>query len=115
MGHVRYLSCLKYVDAVIGNSSSRIIEAPSFKKATINIGDRQRGRLRAESVIDCDNTKRSILSAISTLYTDDFQARLESLENPYGSGGASKKIVTYLEQQTKFIDIKKQFHNINIS
>ena len=65
---MRYLSCLQYVDAVIGNSSSGLLEVPSFKKPTINIGDRQRGRLKASSVIDCQPIASEIISSIHRFF-----------------------------------------------
>ena len=78
LGQLRYLSCINYVDGVIGNSSSGLIEVPSFSKGTINIGDRQRGRLKAESVIDCDPFKQSIVNALQHLYSDTFQEKTEA-------------------------------------
>lgn len=93
LGQQRYLSCIAHVDGVLGNSSSGLLEAPSFKKGTVNIGDRQRGRLKARSVIDCEPERKSIRSALQTLYSDRFQSTLESTSNPYGEGGASDKIV----------------------
>ena len=64
LGQLKYLSSLQYVDAVVGNSSSGIIEAPSFKIGTINIGDRQKGRIQASSIINCEPKKKSILKAL---------------------------------------------------
>jgi GDP/UDP-N,N'-diacetylbacillosamine 2-epimerase (hydrolysing) len=72
LGQLRYLSALQFVDAAVGNSSSGLLEAPSFKIATINIGDRQKGRLKAESVIDCHSNKISILGAFDKSYTSEF-------------------------------------------
>lgn len=93
LGQLRYLSCIAQVDGVVGNSSSGLAEVPSFKKGTINIGDRQRGRLQAASVIQCDPTRNSISVAIETLYSSGFRDRLKSVHNPYGDGGASEKIL----------------------
>ena len=76
LGQINYLSCLKYVDGVVGNSSSGLIEAPSFKIGTINIGDRQRGRLKANSIIDCAAEKSEIISAITEMYSEEFQIKL---------------------------------------
>jgi GDP/UDP-N,N'-diacetylbacillosamine 2-epimerase (hydrolysing) len=109
LGQLRYLSCIKYVDGVIGNSSSGLIEVPSFSKGTINIGDRQRGRLKAESVIDCDPSKQSIVNALQHLYSDTFQKKLRNVHNPYGEGGASKKIVKILQDHSLGSIIKKSF------
>jgi len=91
LGQLRYLSALQYVDAVIGNTSSGLVEAPSFHIGTINIGDRQKGRIKADSVIDCDVDVQSITKAIEKLYSIEFQKDLQTIENPYGNGGASKK------------------------
>jgi GDP/UDP-N,N'-diacetylbacillosamine 2-epimerase (hydrolysing) len=83
MGHLNYLSTLKYVDCVVGNSSSGLLEAPSFKIGTINIGDRQRGRLKVKSVINCNPDKASIKKSLNTIYSDRFKNRLLSVNNPY--------------------------------
>jgi GDP/UDP-N,N'-diacetylbacillosamine 2-epimerase (hydrolysing) len=112
LGQLRYLSCLQYVDGVIGNSSSGITEAPSFKKGTINIGERQRGRLRATSVIDCEAKVASIRGAVLKLYSKDFQLSLLSAINPYGLGGASQKIVSLLESVNMKGVLKKAFHDM---
>ena len=97
LGQLRYLSCLQYVDGVVGNSSSGIAEVPSFGKGTINIGNRQRGRVRAESVIDCAAESWSILAALQYLYSQQFQEMLPTIVNPYGRGGASQAIVGIIE------------------
>ena len=102
LGQLRYLSCIAQVDGVVGNSSSGLAEVPSFKKGTINIGDRQRGRLQASSIINCKPTKKSIANAINILYSPIFQADLSKVRNPYGEGGASVEVVNTL----KFINIK---------
>jgi GDP/UDP-N,N'-diacetylbacillosamine 2-epimerase (hydrolysing) len=111
LGQVRYLSCIKYVDGVVGNSSSGLAEVPSFKKATINIGDRQRGRLKAESIIDCEPNKKSINNAIHKLYSSEFKEKLDTVENPYGSGGASEAIVNKLESVSLDGILKKTFYD----
>jgi GDP/UDP-N,N'-diacetylbacillosamine 2-epimerase (hydrolysing) len=112
LGQLRYLSCLKHVDAVVGNSSSGLTEAPSFKKGTINIGDRQKGRLQAQTVINCQPTRASISSAINTLYSDDFQRRLTDARNPYGDGGASERIVNVLRSVDLRDITKKKFADL---
>jgi|APSaa5957512535_1039671.scaffolds.fasta_scaffold04466_5 GDP/UDP-N,N'-diacetylbacillosamine 2-epimerase (hydrolysing) len=114
LGYLRYLSCIKYVDGVVGNSSSGLTEVPSFCKGTINVGDRQRGRLKAESVIDCATNKESILNAIKYLYSSDFQSSLSSVSNPYGNGGAAEKIVNVLKNHPLDSIVKKQFYDLNI-
>tara|TARA_S200000501_G_scaffold375932_1_gene429289 strand:- start:284 stop:1450 length:1167 start_codon:yes stop_codon:yes gene_type:complete len=112
LGQKRYLSMVKYVDVVVGNSSSGLLEVPSFKKATINIGDRQKGRTKAESIIDCKPEKKSILKAIEKAYTKDFQKTLNFVENPYGEGGASKKIVNMIEITSLEGILKKEFYDL---
>ena len=112
LGEQRYLSCMRHVDGVVGNSSSGLIEAPSFKKGTINIGDRQRGRLRATSVIDCEPTREAIDAALQQLYSAEFQRRLPDVRNPYGEGGASARIVPILRDYPLESIIKKTFYDL---
>jgi GDP/UDP-N,N'-diacetylbacillosamine 2-epimerase (hydrolysing) len=112
LGQRRYLSCMKYVDGVVGNSSSGLIEAPSLNTGTVNIGDRQRGRLRADSVIDCEPTKASIEEALNRLWADDFQKVIKNARNPYGDGGASDAIVRLLENAPFENILKKRFFDI---
>lgn len=112
LGQLRYLSCLSHVDGVVGNSSSGITEAPSFRKGTINIGDRQRGRLKALSVIDCNPNRESILSALDKLYSLEFQKNLLQCENPYGTGDASAKIVNVLKKTSLNGIVKKSFFDL---
>ncbi len=114
LGQLKYLSCLQFVDCVVGNSSSGFIEVPSFNKATVNIGDRQRGRLRASSVIDSIPVEKEILHAIEKVYSVEFQKTLKNTKNPYGEGGASEKILKVLTifplagiLKKKFFDLKK--------
>ena len=112
LGQVRYLSAVKHVDGVVGNSSSGIIEAPSFQTGTINIGDRQYGRVRADSVIDCETTEESIRSALKLLFSREFIEKLRTVKNPHGGGDVAGKIVRVL--QTHPIDniIKKLFFDL---
>ena len=113
LGQLRYLSALQYVDAMVGNSSSGLLEAPSFKIGTINIGDRQKGRIKADSVIDCLPDKTSIKNAFNMLYSKEFQSVTKTSENPYGDDCASKTIVKIIKQ-TNFDDIlKKSFYDLN--
>jgi GDP/UDP-N,N'-diacetylbacillosamine 2-epimerase (hydrolysing) len=112
LGQLRYLSTITYVDGVVGNSSSGLTEVPSFKKGTINIGDRQLGRLRATSVIDCDPNQNDIKDALNILYSAEFQEGLRHTVNPYGSGGASEKILEILHN-VKFPELlKKKFFDL---
>lgn len=115
LGMLRYLSCLKWVDGVVGNSSSGLAEAPTLKTGTVNIGTRQQGRLQASSVIDCEPTRLSIGNAIARLYTPAFRSQLEATVNPYGDGGASEKIVRILRQHPLQGLVKKSFHNIGFA
>jgi len=112
LGQLRYLSCLAQVDGVVGNSSSGLAEVPSFKKGTINIGDRQRGRLQATSVINCEATQQDISDAIYTLYSPNFQMDLSQVCNPYGEGGASEEIVKIIKSVTLDCLIKKHFYDV---
>ena len=112
LGQLRYLSALQYVDAMVGNSSSGLIEAPSFKIGTINIGDRQKGRMMADSVIDCDSNIGSINDAFQRLYSRDFKNILLNCTNPYGDGGASKKIKDIIKDINLDGILKKSFYNI---
>ena len=109
LGQLRYLSCIEHVDGVVGNSSSGLTEVPSFKKGTINIGDRQRGRLRASSVIDCEPEFKSIAMALERLFSAEFQAELPKVVNPYGNGGASEAILQTLTAQSFKNLLKKSF------
>lgn len=112
LGQLRYLSCIKHVDGVVGNSSSGLLEVPSFRKGTINIGDRQRGRLQAGSVINCQPDRRSIAAALNELYSTDFQNALQQVDNPYGDGGASEKVVKTIKHFDMDGIAKKAFYNL---
>lgn len=98
LGNQRYLSCLSLFDLIIGNSSSGILEAPTFNIATINMGRRQEGRVRSDSVIDCGSSDIDIHDAIKKALTPQFRKLCKSSDNPYGTGGASSKIVDVLER-----------------
>ena len=112
MGHLNYLSALQFVDGVVGNSSSGLAEAPTFKIGTVNIGDRQKGRLKAKSVIDCKPAKGSIKEAINTLYRKNFQKILHMVDNPYGKGGATEKIIEVLRAANIPEEPKKEFYDL---
>ena len=113
MGQQKYFSCLKIVDLVIGNSSSGLIEVPAFKIPTINIGDRQRGRLKASSVIDCNPLESAITKSIKRGLSPSFRSSLKKVNNPYGKKGASSKIVSVLESVSFKNLLKKEFYNIS--
>ena len=112
LGQLRYLSCIRHVDGVVGNSSSGLTEAPSFHKGTLNIGDRQRGRLKAASVIDCAPERTSIGAALRRLYSSEFKATLHEVRNPYGNAGASERIVTILATVELGGILKKRFFDL---
>lgn len=97
LGQRRYLSALAEVDAVVGNSSSGLLEVPAFGKGTVNIGARQDGRLRAASVVDCPAECSAIAQAISHVLTPAFRAAIKGQANPYGDGGASARTVAAIE------------------
>jgi len=112
MGQLNYLSALQFMDAVVGNSSSGLIEVPSFKIGTIDIGDRQKGRIKAKSVITCLPKKESIDSAIVKLYSPKFQEIINNVVNPYGKGGASKKITKIIKDFNLDNIVKKSFYDL---
>lgn len=112
LGQLRYLSALQFVDAVVGNSSSGLLEAPSFKIGTIDIGDRQKGRIKADSVIDCEVNKESIKQAFDKLYLKEFQNKLKTVRNPYGDGCASQKIIEEIKKTDLMAMLKKSFYNL---
>ena len=111
MGQLNYLSAMQYVDAVVGNSSSGLAEAPTFRIGTINIGDRQKGRLKAASVIDCEPQERSIEEALKSLYSSNFKKILETVKNPYGDGHAAEKILKVLKTSPVPDELKKDFYD----
>jgi len=114
LGQRRYLSCLRFVDGVIGNSSSGLAEAPSFGIGTLNIGDRQAGRLKASSVIDCPPRQADIEAGLSLLFSPDFKSSLSLVRNPYGDGGASARIVEVLRTASLEGLLKKRFYDLPV-
>jgi GDP/UDP-N,N'-diacetylbacillosamine 2-epimerase (hydrolysing) len=112
LGQQRYFSCVDLVDIVIGNSSSGLTEVPSFRKPTINIGDRQKGRVKCSSVIDCSPDRVSISRAIQYARSLEFEAVLKSTVNPYGDGGASEAIVDILVRYSLEGLLKKRFYDL---
>ena len=112
LGQTKYFSLLKHVSGVVGNSSSGIIEAPSFNVGTINLGDRQRGRVRAKSVIDCDSTFSGILSALEHLFSGNFTAGLADVVNPYEGGDSSQQIVEIIRHTALNSITKKHFYDL---
>jgi len=112
LGQLLYLTCMRHVDAVVGNSSSGLCEAPSFRTATINIGDRQRGRLRAASVIECPPERDAIAAALERAYSSEFRAGLAAVRNPYGETAASDRIVPIIRTCPLETLLKKSFHDL---
>tara|TARA_B100001996_G_scaffold60872_2_gene43586 strand:+ start:319 stop:1491 length:1173 start_codon:yes stop_codon:yes gene_type:complete len=113
LGQLNYLSCIQFIDGVIGNSSSGLLEIPTFKKGTINIGERQKGRVQASSIINCRPEKRSIELAIKKLYSKKFKLQLRKTINPYGNGGATKKIIKVIKNFNLDGILKKEFYNLD--
>jgi GDP/UDP-N,N'-diacetylbacillosamine 2-epimerase (hydrolysing) len=114
LGMLRYLSAIKYCEMVIGNSSSGIIEVPSFGVPTVNIGDRQKGRMQSDSVINCIPTHQEISSAIELAMSLEFKDKAKRTVNPYGDGMTSDKIVSILKESVleKKINLMKKFNDI---
>ena len=114
LGSRRYLSVMKYAKMVIGNSSSGLYETPIFGVPCVNIGQRQKGRLRAENVIDCRCTKKNIVVAMELALTETFQKQSRDVQNPFGDGHSSEKIVDVLRTRfaARAIDVNKTFYNL---
>lgn len=112
LGYLRYLSAMKFCKAVIGNSSSGIFEAPALKVPSINIGDRQKGRIRAESVVDCYPAAKPILAALKTIHGHFFQSGLKTMSIPFEKSGTAKKIKKILKKADLKNILKKVFHDI---
>jgi len=109
LGQAIYLSTMAQTDVVLGNSSSGLYEAPSFKKPTINVGDRQKGRIRASSVIDCEPEKDAIFNAIKEAYI----INCSNTVNPYGDGDSSSRIITILKSIPDLAELlRKHFYDL---
>lgn len=115
LGVKRYLSAIKYSSVVIGNSSSGLIEVPSFGVLTVNIGDRQKGRIQADSVINCLPERDEIIKAVQKSQTADFKIKAKNTVNPYGNGNTSSKIISVLKEylHNETINLKKSFYNVD--
>jgi len=114
LGQRRYLSALHHVDAVVGNSSSGIIEAPAVPVPTVNLGDRQGGRLRAPSIIDCEEERSSVRSALEQALSPEFHEEISEVSSPYGDGRASPRIKeTLKEVPLGETVLKKGFYDLN--
>lgn len=112
LGQLRYLSSLSHADAVIGNSSSALIEAPSFKVPTVNVGDRQRGRLRAATVIDVNEDCQSIVEGIRSAISASFKAKIGDAVSPFGDGHAAERILAVLASHPLDGLLKKRFRDL---
>lgn len=114
LGIRKYLSLMKYAEFVLGNSSSGIIEAPVFQVPTINIGDRQRGRLQSKSIINCKTDSNSIAAAIQTAMSDEYKSMCKNVISPYGSGNTGKQIAHKVMEVIwdGTIDLKKKFFDL---
>ncbi|WP_182865750.1 UDP-N-acetylglucosamine 2-epimerase [Stieleria mannarensis] len=112
LGFIRYLSAMQIVDAVVGNSSSGLIEAPFFATPTVNIGDRQKGRLAGPTVVHCPPERAAIRNAIERCCSRDFAREIEGASNPYGSAGAASKAKEILKQVDLNGVLKKPFYDL---
>lgn len=115
LGHTNYLSLLAQVDVMIGNSSSGISEAPFFRLPVVNVGERQKGRLKDKNVIDCSNSADEIIKSVDKALTADFQESLNLAQSPYGKVGAAKAIISNLKQIKVEQLTKKAFYDIPVS
>ena len=115
LGQQRYLSCMALVDGVLGNSSSGLLEAPSFRVGTINIGNRQQGRELAGSVINCDVERNAIRQALERLFSSEYQRGLYNVINPYGNGGASRRIIDEIKRLELSELVKKTFFDMPLT
>ena len=113
LGRKRYLSALQYVDIVLGNSSSGLVEVPSFKKVTINIGNRQKGRIKAKSIIDVQANEKDILKAIELVYSEKFQERLKNVTNPYEGDTSLDEVLKIIKNIDKTKLLNKKFFDID--
>lgn len=112
LGQLKYLSAMRWSAAVVGNSSSGIIEAPSLKIPTVNIGDRQKGRTRAESIIDCPVVAEKIYLSIEKALSDEFKQNVKEIINPYGDGSTAKKIHKVLKDSDLDKIAQKRFYDL---
>jgi GDP/UDP-N,N'-diacetylbacillosamine 2-epimerase (hydrolysing) len=113
LGQIRYLSAIKYVDAVVGNSSSGIVEVPYFKRPTVNIGDRQKGRIMGETIINCLPIKDDIYKAIQISYSKEFKIKCQKVTNLYGNGNTVNEIMEVIKSVDIKNLLKKQFYDNN--
>lgn len=115
LGQVKYLSAMKHCQVVIGNSSSGIVEAPALKIATVNIGNRQQGRLKAASIIDCQEDAKEIIAAIDRALSTEFQNQLATVQSLYGDCDASRRIKEKLKDVNLEEILRKKFYDLDFS
>ncbi len=116
LGMIRYLSALRYCEMVVGNSSSGVIEAPSFHIPTVNIGDRQKGRVRGKSVVDCNCIPEEIINAMHTAQIMNKNDILRNEDNPYEGKNTSETILSEIKKHLEAgIEIKKCFYDMKRS
>jgi len=112
LGRKKYFSCIKNVDIVIGNSSSGLIEIPSFKKATLNLGKRQKGRLNPPSVINCEDiTEKNIILSVKKIRSRKFQKMLKTIKNPLEQKNSTNNIIKILKKITRQKNKEKVFYD----
>jgi GDP/UDP-N,N'-diacetylbacillosamine 2-epimerase (hydrolysing) len=112
---MRYFSCIQHCDGVVGNSSSGLLEVPSFRKGTVNIGDRQKGRLRTASVLQAEPEIIAIQEAIKILLARSFQRTLDDLASPCVDESVSSEIIAVLAAKAGSVDVSKRFFLANCS
>jgi GDP/UDP-N,N'-diacetylbacillosamine 2-epimerase (hydrolysing) len=113
LGQLKYLSLMKYVNGVIGNSSSGLIETPTFKIGTINIGDRQKGRISAKSVVNVKVIKKEIVKAINLILSKEFKQKISKIKNSYGDGNTAPRIKKIIDKTDFNKIIYKEFYDIS--
>lgn len=114
LGQLRYISALNYVDIVAGNSSSGVIETPSFKVPTINVGKREEGRIMAENVISVEQSKESIISGFKKAFSKEFKDGLNSMHNPYEKADTAIKIKDVLVSYEFADSTMKSFYDVKV-
>lgn len=112
LGTLRYLSLMKQVTAVVGNSSSGIIEAPSIPTASINIGNRQKGRIQSKSIVNCQSKKEQIVKAFHLVKSDKFKKNVKAVANPYGGGTTSIQIIRIIKSLSTEMLNQKTFYDL---
>jgi GDP/UDP-N,N'-diacetylbacillosamine 2-epimerase (hydrolysing) len=114
LGQLRYLSAIQHVDAVVGNSSSGLVEAPYFRVPTINIGDRQKGRIKPSTVIDCEASVVAIRKAFDVVFSKGFDQYSKDIENPFLKGGAAERVVDIVKTFPLNNILKKSFYDFKV-